>query len=192
VEFSIRTPVTPPRWAAFEVELAGAYAAVVEAVRARDDPAGAGAAALRLGFYWFAFMPLARGSAAVGCVLVLASLAAAGVPGSTPPPPGVQVDWEAILASSPAEFEAAVAGWLLPARARRASGEGTTAAAACAPGGGPAPSSSSSTPFTLPAFDPDDLPSVASTLVTARQRVEALNGPGGQPVRTHTVAGEDE
>ena len=141
IEFSIRTPVTPPRWAAYEAELAASYEAVLAAVRDRDGPAG-GAAALRWGFYWFSFMPLARGSAAVGCVLILAALAAAGVPGCTPPPPGVQTDWEAILASSPAEFAAAVSGWLLPEGARGGGagvGDGRNGGAGAAPSPPPPP-----------------------------------------------------
>ncbi len=75
-----------------------------------------------------------------------------------PPPPmqDYQVDWEAILESSPDNFVSAVGSWLYPQAAR----------------GQPC------LPATNPLYpDPESLPLVADTLITTRHRLEGLNGP---------------
>jgi len=48
-----------------------------------------------MGYYWYNFMPLSRGSAAVGTVAVQGLMLAAGFDVAAPIPPGVQPDWEA-------------------------------------------------------------------------------------------------
>ena len=56
-------------------------------------------------YYWVAFGPLSRGSAACGYVVMLGLLLALGVSvADTPMPEGVQMDWEAILRPSPRAF----------------------------------------------------------------------------------------
>lgn len=67
-----------------------------------------------------------------------------------------QVDWEAILESSPERFVSAISSWLYPAAAR----------------GQPSnPATTSQYP------DPEALPALAEVLGTTRHRLEALNGP---------------
>jgi hypothetical protein len=108
-------------------------------------------------------MPLARGTAAVGYTTLLALFLAVGAPIVSPIPPDTQVDWEAILAPSPAAFIAAVAPWLLPPAVRPGAGK-AAAAAAAGEGAGALPPVAS-------------MPEVASLLRTMRLRLEALNGP---------------
>jgi hypothetical protein len=98
-------------------------------------------------------MPLARGSAAVGFACLLGALLAVGSPAASPPPPGVQVDWDAMLAPSPDAFRAAVSPWLLaPVR----SAEGDAAA-----------------------VDVGGVPGVGAVLATHRARFAALDSEGG-------------
>ena len=154
VDLSIRTPVTPARWAAYAAELAPHFDDLIDSVASRDAVRG-GAAALALAYYWFNFMPLARGSAAVGFASLLGALLATGSPAASEPPPGVQIDWDAILARSPGEFEASVAPWLLRG------GKSTLATAA--------------------AVDVEALPDVGTVLASTRARIAALNWPEPGP-----------
>jgi hypothetical protein len=48
-------------------------------------------------YYWYNFMPLARGSAAVGYTTILCLFWALGMPISANIPKDYQTDWEAIL-----------------------------------------------------------------------------------------------
>ena len=78
VEVSIRTPLTPARWASYEPEMQAAWEAYCDVATAEQaaeraieqqalPPSRALLdAVLRLTFYWFNFMPLTRGSAATG------------------------------------------------------------------------------------------------------------------------------
>jgi hypothetical protein len=61
-----------------------------------DMPAAADAI-LRYVYYWYNFMPLARGSAAVGYTTILSLFWALGMPVSVNIPKDYQPDWEAIL-----------------------------------------------------------------------------------------------
>ena len=69
-------------------ELEQHWQAVVEALQAQppDQPRTA-QAALRYVYYWYNFMPLARGTAAVGYLTLLALFLAAGMPISARAPP---------------------------------------------------------------------------------------------------------
>lgn len=69
---------------------------------------------LTYAYYWYNFMPLARGTAAVGYLTILGMLLAARVPVTWTIPAGVQADWEAILSQTPAGFIKAVAYWICP------------------------------------------------------------------------------
>lgn len=60
------------------------------------------------------FMPLSRGSAAVGFVVFLGLLLAANMEFTGSIPQGLQVDWEAILNFDPNSFTGAVKSWLYP------------------------------------------------------------------------------
>ncbi|RYR11163.1 hypothetical protein Ahy_B05g079647 isoform G [Arachis hypogaea] len=59
-------------------------------------------------------MPLSRGSAAVGLVVMLGLLLAANMEFTGSLPQGLQVDWEAILNLDPDSFVDSVKSWLYP------------------------------------------------------------------------------
>ncbi|CAI5500306.1 unnamed protein product [Closterium sp. Naga37s-1] len=119
-DFAIRTPVTPPRWKHFDAELAAAWRDLCAAVLDRALETADAARyrqriqenILRIGYYWYQFMPLTRGSAMVGLIAVLGLSMAAGMLTTAPIPHGMQVDWEAILVPHFAAFNASVAPWL--------------------------------------------------------------------------------
>jgi hypothetical protein len=139
-------------------------------------------AILRYAFFWYNFMPLARGTAVVGYITILSMFLAAGMPVQSSIPKarfcsdscccnfhlsskylrkcnvqGVQTDWEAILAHSAEEFIGNVSPWLYPAVAQGA--------------------------VKTDASDPlDGLPDLSKTLITARHRLEALNGSELKPL----------
>jgi len=158
VEFSIRTPVTRERWSAFDRELTQRWETCLDALAAvetcRADPHARRAAAdasLRLVFYWYHFMPLARGTAAVGLALARALLLAARIPAERPARRGEQPDWDAILSRSPDAFVRTVGdAWLLCPPLHQAPDE---------------------------LDDPlESLPRVADVFDTGRSRVKALAG----------------
>ncbi|PNW88256.1 hypothetical protein CHLRE_01g021450v5 [Chlamydomonas reinhardtii] len=162
-EFSIRTPVTPPRWKDFDAELEAAFEGILAAF-AEDDLPLLASRIMTYCYYWYNFMPLARGTAAVGYTTMLGLFWGAGMPVTATIPKDYQVDWEAILAQHPDQFTASVSAWLYPPQAR-----GQVAPAAeleAAAGGGKAP--------VFPAIDA--LPPVSEVLGTVRQRIFALNG----------------
>ncbi|KAG2493602.1 hypothetical protein HYH03_008119 [Edaphochlamys debaryana] len=164
-EFSIRTPVTPPRWKDFDAELEAAFEGVLQAFEEGDLPKLAGRI-LTFCYYWYNFMPLARGTAAVGYTTMLSIFWAAGMPVTASIPKDYQVDWEAILAQHPDQFQAAVGSWLYPPAAR-----GETAAAGNQTNGG-----SGTSKLVFPPLE--TLPPVGEVLATVRQRLIALNGEG--------------
>lgn len=111
-QFTIRMPGTPQRWADFDPCLEAVMDGAVAAVRnylAVDRPPQAAEelhlAALRLFYYWVIFAPLTRGSAVCGLAALHATLLAAGLVPSAAPPLGMQLDWEAILATDRESFE---------------------------------------------------------------------------------------
>lgn len=59
-------------------------------------------------------MPLSRGSAVVGFVVLLGLLLAANMEFTGSIPQGLQVDWEAILNFDPNDFVNSVKKWLYP------------------------------------------------------------------------------
>ena len=153
VEVSIRTPLTPSRWSSYHLEMQAAWEHVcdlaVPLLAARGDGPPDDAfvnAVLRITFFWYNFMPLTRGSAAVGWTFLMALLLACGFEVNSPAPDGISLDWEAILTPSPHDFIAATRTWLLPICRRRKQSV-------------------------------DELPSVANTIATYRQMLDALNVP---------------
>jgi tetratricopeptide (TPR) repeat protein len=137
VDLSIRTPLTPARWSAYEPEMRGAWEHFCEvgcAVHAAKGGGGGGSggggggalgganappserdlldAALRLAFFWFNFMPLTRGSAAVGWSMLMALLLSCDIEVTEPPPRGVCPDWEAILTPTFEQFASGARAWL--------------------------------------------------------------------------------
>lgn len=175
-EFSIRTPVTPPRWKQFDVELEVAWEAVLGAMLEGDHPKTA-KCILTFAYYWYNFMPLARGTAACGYTTILSLFWAVGMPVTASIPKGCQVDWEAILSQHPDDFAAAVGKWLYPNAAIRDAtpkeSVGTNASRALP---SPSPSALSSSPPFLP--DVSYYPLVDEVLPSLRHRIEILNGEG--------------
>ncbi|GLC64956.1 hypothetical protein PLESTF_000225900 [Pleodorina starrii] len=162
-EFSIRTPVTPPRWKDFDAELEAAFEAILQAFL-EDDPPKVAQRILTYCYYWYNFMPLARGTAAVGYTTMLAMFWAAGMPVTASIPKDYQVDWEAILAQHPDQFIASVGAWLYPPQAR-----------------GLPPTDEGSSGDGKPAFPPmSSLPPVSEVLGTIRHRLIGMNGEGAK------------
>eukprot|EP00268_Persea_americana_P065743 TRINITY_DN883_c0_g1_i2.p1 TRINITY_DN883_c0_g1~~TRINITY_DN883_c0_g1_i2.p1 ORF type:complete len:131 (-),score=26.64 TRINITY_DN883_c0_g1_i2:557-949(-) len=69
---------------------------------------------LRLAYYWYNFMPLSRGSAVIGYVVLLGLFLAANMEVTESIPQGIQVDWEAILSRDPGMFVDSIKSWLYP------------------------------------------------------------------------------
>ena len=171
-ELSIRTPVTPARWQAFATELDAHFADLSAALARRDAPA-ARAAGARLAYYWFNFMPLARGSASVGMTLLLAVGLACGLPATSGAPEGRQVDWEAILCRTPGGFSRVVVPWLWPESGGGGGGTGGGGGGGSAASGNGSSSAAPSSPSS--SFDFDALPQVSTALRSFRARIAALN-----------------
>jgi len=116
-EFSIRTPGTPPRWKEYENEMDYVYKLLVAEVTADVlDLDKVSEWILTLTFYWYNFMPLSRGTAAVGFICLLGMFLAIGIEISQQVPKGQQVDWEGILGPKPQDFIDSLKPWLYPAR----------------------------------------------------------------------------
>ncbi|KAK9165906.1 hypothetical protein Scep_001097 [Stephania cephalantha] len=120
-DFAIRTPCTPSRWDDYDTEMAMAWEAVCNAycgeAYGSTDPGmleNVQDAILRMTYYWYNFMPLSRGSAAVGYVVLLGLFLAANMEVMASIPPGFQVDWEAILTSDPISFAETIKQWMCP------------------------------------------------------------------------------
>ncbi|CAA6657494.1 unnamed protein product [Spirodela intermedia] len=118
-DFAIRTPCTPSRWIHYETEMTSSWEAICNAYSGEaygsTDLAALETvrdAILRMAYYWYNFMPLSRGTAVVGYVVLLGLLLAANMEVSGSIPQGVQVDWEAILSSHPDTFLESVKPWL--------------------------------------------------------------------------------
>ena len=196
-EFTIRTPGTPGRWQEYEVEMAHAWQALQElavqdAQRHRqcqsrsndevnDEKSDASyeasfreamlAASLTVFFYWVNFGPLSRGSAACGCAVLRACLAAAGFDLQLPAlPPNKQLDWEAILRPNPASFIAHVTPWLLPKMLPRRSRSASSSHVSSSKGANGANGDKGNNDDVLAS-----LPSIDAVLPTLRSTIEALN-----------------
>ncbi|MCO5575061.1 hypothetical protein L7F22_028858 [Adiantum nelumboides] len=120
-DFSIRTPGTPTRWTDFDHELSAAWETLCDTfcweVSGSTDPKlleKVQDSILKLTYYWYNFMPLARGTAAVGYITLLGLFLASGMEITASIPEGVQVDWEAILSPNVSFFTEAVSKWLYP------------------------------------------------------------------------------
>eukprot|EP00210_Caulerpa_lentillifera_P002409 g2310.t1 len=124
-EFSIRTPVTPPRWKQFEKDLYLAWENFMTAME-QGDKIKIAKCILTFVYYWYNFMPLARGTAACGYTTILAMFWAADMPVLVSIPQDYQVDWEAILEPHPDVFYEALCQWMVPEDARPDVFEGQT------------------------------------------------------------------
>lgn len=120
-DFAIRTPCTPSRWNEFDTEMAMAWQTLCNVYcsevygsadismldKVKD-------AILRITYYWYNFMPLARGTSAVGYTVLLGLFLACNMEVTGNIPSGIQVDWEAILTPTPDAFMGSVKSWLYP------------------------------------------------------------------------------
>uniref|UniRef100_A0A0V0IXD6 Putative tetratricopeptide repeat protein 13-like n=1 Tax=Solanum chacoense TaxID=4108 RepID=A0A0V0IXD6_SOLCH len=120
-DFAIRTPCTPARWDDFDVEMTSAWEALCDAYCGEnygstdfDVLENVRDAILRMTYYWYNFMPLSRGTAVVGFIVLLGLLLAANMEFTGSIPKGLQVDWEAILEFDSSSFVDSVKKWLYP------------------------------------------------------------------------------
>ncbi|CAH8345100.1 unnamed protein product [Eruca vesicaria subsp. sativa] len=120
-DFAIRTPCTPARWSDFDEEMTSAWEALCTAYCGEnygstdlDALETVRDAILRMTYYWYNFMPLARGTAVTGFVVLLGLLLAANMEFTESIPKGLQIDWEAILSVEPDSFVGSVKSWLYP------------------------------------------------------------------------------
>lgn len=120
-DFAIRTPCTPSRWDEFDAEMTAAWEAIRNAYCGENYGSTDSSvlenvrdAILRMTYYWYNFMPLSRGSAVVGFVVMLGLLLAANMEFTGNIQEDRQVDWEAILSFDPNSFVESVKGWLYP------------------------------------------------------------------------------
>ncbi|KAM3363429.1 suppressor of RPS4-RLD 1 [Capsicum galapagoense] len=118
---AIRTPCTPARWDDFDVEMTSAWEALCDAYCGEnygstdfDVLETVRDAVLRMTYYWYNFMPLSRGTAVVGFIVLLGLLLAANMEYTGSIPKGLQVDWEAIMEFDPSSFVDSVKRWLYP------------------------------------------------------------------------------
>ncbi|ONK64775.1 uncharacterized protein A4U43_C07F29780 [Asparagus officinalis] len=120
-DFAIRTPCTPSRWNEYDAEMTIAWETLCNAYcgeaygsinlsnleKVKD-------AILRMTYYWYNFMPLARGTAIVGYTVLLGLFLATNIEVAGNIPEGTQVDWDAILSPAPDNFLDSVKSWLYP------------------------------------------------------------------------------
>jgi hypothetical protein len=111
VEFSIRTPGTPRRWRQYDQEITAAWGSILNEL-ASGHRTEAAECMLQFAYYWYNFMPLARGTAAVGYTVLLAMFWAAGVPADAPIPKDYQV--HAIKFNRLYALNVNLAMWMLP------------------------------------------------------------------------------
>ncbi|XP_023517940.1 suppressor of RPS4-RLD 1 [Cucurbita pepo subsp. pepo] len=120
-DFAIRSPCTASRWEEFDAEMTTAWETICNAYCGENYGSmdfstleSVRDAILRMSYYWYNFMPLSRGSAAVGFVVLLGLLLAANMEFCGNIPRGLQVDWEALLNFDPNCFVDSVKSWLYP------------------------------------------------------------------------------
>ena len=110
----VSTSAVAPRWELFNLELRSAFQNITDkgpGVVTRGD---ALKLSLTFGYYWFQFMPLSRGSAAIGIQTIHSILLAFGYEYRGSVPKGVQIDWEAMVSSRPGDFIKSLSSWLKP------------------------------------------------------------------------------
>jgi len=122
VEFSIRTPGTPPRWVEYDYEMNFIFNQLSNKVKTawrngtELDLDSCSDLILSLTFYWYNYMPLSRGTAAVGYICLLGMFLALGYEITEPVPKDQQVDWEGILRPTPQDFIDQLKDWMYPSR----------------------------------------------------------------------------
>uniref|UniRef100_A0A6B2KYK7 Uncharacterized protein n=1 Tax=Arcella intermedia TaxID=1963864 RepID=A0A6B2KYK7_9EUKA len=116
-EFSIRTAGTPARWEQYDAEMTSIWNKLTEAVREKPlDMDKVSNLILTFEFFWYNYMPLSRGSAAAGLIVMISMFLAIGIKIDTSIPKDFLLDWEGILRPKAADFIKVVSAWLYPAR----------------------------------------------------------------------------
>ncbi|XP_020586512.1 suppressor of RPS4-RLD 1 isoform X2 [Phalaenopsis equestris] len=120
-DFTIQTPSSSSRWEDYDTEMEAAWEELCTAYC--DELYGSNDlsllenvkdAILRMTYYWLNFKPLTRGSAVVGLTVMLGLFIATNMEVTASIPPGVQVDWEALLSPNPQLFINTIKTWLYP------------------------------------------------------------------------------
>lgn len=116
-DFTIRTPCTPDRWREYDAEMREAWlVAARRAAEVRRDTSArrfAVDAALVCFYYFVNFGALSRGTATTAYAVLVGTLLAFGFRPPLPPfPPNFQLDWEALLRTSPQDFLKNATRWL--------------------------------------------------------------------------------
>jgi hypothetical protein len=113
-DYMIRTPSTPIRWLAYHMEIDHMFKMVLkEAKNPVQDINRTAEVVLTLAYYWYNFMPIARGTAATGYVSIIGTFLAFGYKIDSLIPIGHLPDWEAILRSHPNEFIDQLRPWMI-------------------------------------------------------------------------------
>ncbi|KAL0926810.1 hypothetical protein M5K25_003061 [Dendrobium thyrsiflorum] len=120
-DFAIQAPLSSSRWEDYNTEMEAAWedlcTACCDELYGSSDPTllqNVNDAILRMTYYWFNFMPLARGSAVVGLTVMLGLFLATNMDVTASIPPGVQVDCEALLSPNSQLFINTIKTWLYP------------------------------------------------------------------------------
>ncbi len=114
-EYTIRTPSTPSRWQQCCDELEIAFNKLIQICLHRhsdSSPDDVVTIAMEIFYLWVTFAPLSRGTAACGYAALTAILGSCGYVISSPLPPNIQLDWEAIFAADCAEFIATTRSYI--------------------------------------------------------------------------------
>ncbi|KYR01134.1 tetratricopeptide-like helical domain-containing protein (TPR) [Tieghemostelium lacteum] len=129
-EFAIRTPGTPQRWEEYSEEMTLIFNQLTQVIQQSDhfnstnnnkklDDKSLDRISeliLSLTYYWYNFMPLSRGSAAIGLTTMLALFLSVDIRISSPIPKDIQPDWEGILRQTPESFLSVIKPWVFPSR----------------------------------------------------------------------------
>jgi tetratricopeptide (TPR) repeat protein len=111
-DISIGSPTEEGRFELFSAEVDAAFNKIMNALVNDADVDTIVDLALDLYFYWANWGPLSRGTAATGYAAIISIMLAVGEHVTSKIPNSKQMDWEAILRTSPSEFRAAVRPWL--------------------------------------------------------------------------------
>ncbi|KAJ3449275.1 suppressor of rps4-rld [Anaeramoeba flamelloides] len=121
LEFSIRTPGTPPRLIEYSRELSLLWESLHALAKKGKDENDRWVESekildciIKITFYWYNFMPLSRGTAAIGYIGLISMLLAFNFEIKKELNMNVQLDWEAILEQDPNVFKRVTLKWLNP------------------------------------------------------------------------------
>lgn len=111
-DISIGSPTEEDRSVLFSAEVEASFNRIIDALVQGKDTDTIVDLTLNLYFYWANWGPLSRGTAATGYAAIISLLLSVGEHVTSKIPYLKQMDWEAILRTSPSEFRDAVRPWL--------------------------------------------------------------------------------